>query len=445
MALRNLRRHFSAQRLSHPIAAKHLFFSPGLRSTGLFLLAFLFLDVSGASAARPKPKAAKAAAAQPAGSAKPKAAGGNRADDGEEGPANGSGGDGACRAITLMDAASGTILEERNSHEPLPPASMVKLMTMYTTLKRIHQGSIKREDMIPVSPESSKIGGSQVYLKQGEQFPLSEMMDAIMIQSANDAANAVAEYVGGNRDGFVAMMNADAAELGMKEAHFYSPHGLPPGKDQQPDVVSAHDFAILAQALMKEFPEILQCSGKLESDFREGAFKMTNHNHLLRSFPGCDGLKTGYYAQAGFSITATAERNGTRMIAVVMGCPQRKTRDAEASRLMSAGLAQFRPIALIEKGATVDATAPVAEGAPATSSLIAADSFRASVKAGEESKIVKKAEACQTLTAPVMANTRCGSLSFWLGDRELGKIGLLVPNDIPKAGMLGRLKSSIGW
>lgn len=133
------------------------------------------------------------------------------------------------------------------------------------------------------------------------------------------------------------------------------------------------------------------------------------------------------------------------MIAVVMGCPQRKTRDAEASRLMSAGLAQFRPIALIEKGATVDATAPVAEGAPATSSLIAADSFRASVKAGEESKIVKKAEACQTLTAPVMANTRCGSLSFWLGDRELGKIGLLVPNDIPKAGMLGRLKSSIGW
>jgi D-alanyl-D-alanine carboxypeptidase (penicillin-binding protein 5/6) len=364
--------------------------------------------------------------------AKPKAAEKNQADA-------------ECRAHLLMNVDTGDVVEESNAHEPLPPASMVKLMTTYVTLKRIAEGSVKADDVVTVSRESSKIGGSQVYLREGEQFPLSDLLQAVLIQSANDAANAIAEYIGGTRDGFVAMMNAEAKQLGMTESEFHSPHGLPPGKDQQPDVVSAHDFSVLARALITQYPQVLKYTSLTECDFRGGEFKMSNHNHLLRSFPGCDGLKTGYYAQAGFSITATAERNGSRMLAVVMGCPQRKERDKEAARLLSLGFAQYHPTALIDKGIPVEVAVPIADGNPSSVRPVTNDALKVSLKSGQEADVVKKVEACNGLTAPVSAETPCGYMVFSLGEHELGRVPLVIPQPIPRAGLVDRLRQKIGW
>lgn len=140
---------------------------------------------------------------------------------------------------------------------------------------------------------TSKMGGSQVFLKEGERFAIDDLLNALLIQSANDAGMAIAEHVGGSEEGFVAMMNSEAKSLGITQSEFHSPHGLP-SSGEKPNLVSARDFGILASALIKQFPEILTRTSLMETTFRNGEFKMTSHNHLLKNYPGCDGLKTGY-------------------------------------------------------------------------------------------------------------------------------------------------------
>jgi len=350
-----------------------------------------------------------------------------------------------CKASLLLDPESGEPLMETNAHESLPPASMVKLMLAYVVMHQVSQQQVHLDDVVNVSGHCSKIGGSQVFLKEGEQFTLDQLLDAVLIQSANDAAVAIAEHIGGTPEGFVELMNAQAKALGMNESEFHSPHGLPPGKGQLPDTVSANDFGILARALIKEFPQILERTGKVESDFRGGEFKMTNHNHLLQSFPGCDGLKTGYYGEAGFSVAATAKRNEQRLIAVVMGCKERKKRDAEAARLLSLGFAQFRPVELVPKGAAVGASVPVTGGTVTSVVPITADKLSVALKASEAQEVQKRIDACTNLQAPVAANTRCGSVTYTLHDRKLGSVPLIIAEQIPAGGIVSTLKNTIGW
>lgn len=345
-----------------------------------------------------------------------------------------------CRASMLLEASSGQVLEELNSQEPLPPASMVKMMTSYTTLKKVHEGSIKLTDTITASAWASKVGGSQVYLKQGEQFTLSELLEAVLVQSANDAATAIAEHIGGSVDGFVAQMNRDAQALGMSQSEFHTPHGLPPATDQKPDLVSARDFGILARALLKEFPEITNYTSLQTKDFRAGAFQMSNHNHLLRHFPGADGMKTGFYNEAGFCITATAQRNGMRMIAVVMGCTDRKLRDKQASELLAKGFGQFTSVKLAEKGAKLQQLAAVENGVQKSVSLAFTQDVMATLKAGDEKRVVQKPTLCQNLKAPLKQNTPCGSVSFLIDDREVAKADLVIGVDVPEATTMGKVK-----
>lgn len=361
------------------------------------------------------------------------------AEEGEEGGDDSKPG-GACKASLLVDAASGEMLEEHNAHEALPPASMVKLMTAYTVLKRIQEGSLSLTDMVTVSANASKIGGSQVYLKQGEQFSVSDLLDALLIQSANDAATALAEHIGGATSGFVEMMKVEAKSLGMDDSKFFSPHGLPPGKDQQPDIVSATDFAKLARALMKEFPQVLDVTAKQQQPFRGGEFIMSNHNHLLRTFPGCDGLKTGFYGKAGFSVAATAQRNGLRMIAVVMGCDGRKKRDEETARLLSVGFAQYAPVKLIDKGAVIQTPVRVVDGEIPQVSAIAGEELRGMVRRGTEKEVVQKLQLCSAVKAPVQPNTPCGNIIFMAGEREIGKVPVLIRDAVPPIGYIGRVR-----
>lgn len=241
-----------------------------------------------------------------------------------------------------VDGRSGAVLVEENSEAMAYPASVLKLMVLLLVLERVEQGSLRLDEMVQVTREAAQMGGSQVYLDPKEQFSVEDLLYALIVQSANDAAVALAIHVAGSKDGFVAMMNDKAAELGMNATTFYSVHGLPPSEGQKPDQTTARDMATLALALTRN-PEVFKYTGTTERDFRGGEFIMRTHNKLLISVDGCDGFKTGYFKAAGFSIVATAERNGVRIIAIVLGSVDRLTRDAKASELLARGFAKVPP------------------------------------------------------------------------------------------------------
>jgi D-alanyl-D-alanine carboxypeptidase (penicillin-binding protein 5/6) len=264
----------------------------------------------------------------------------------------------------VMDADTGEILVDENSGAVAYPASVLKLMVLYVVLDRIAQGSLRLDEMVQVTREASRMGGSQVYLDPQEQFSVDDLLYALIIQSANDAAVALAVHAAGSKDAFVVLMNEKAKELGMNNTSFYSVHGLPPSEGQQPDSTTARDMAILARELAKN-PEVFKYTSTREREFRGGEFIMRTHNKLLASVDGCDGFKTGYFKAAGFSIVATAKRNGVRIIAVVLGSLDRKVRDAKTSELLAIGFAKAKPRpepqAVLQKAAA----SPAPQTAPA--------------------------------------------------------------------------------
>ena len=240
------------------------------------------------------------------------------------------------RGAIVVDAADGKVLFEDHADARGYPASVLKLMDLLIILEKVDQGVLKLTDPVTATAESSRIGGSQVYLKENEVFTIDELLYALMIQSANDAATALAIHIAGTKDGFVDLMNQRAKELGMASTTFRSVHGLPPEPGQKPDVSSARDFSILCRELLKH-KDTLRYTSIRQKGFRNDTFGMQTHNNLLGSFEGCDGFKTGYFKTAGFSIAATAERGGRRIIAVILGSETKQVRDAKARELLTKG------------------------------------------------------------------------------------------------------------
>ena len=275
----------------------------------------------------------------------------------------------------VIDANSGNVLFEDGADRPAYPASMLKLMDLFIVLDRVKQGSVRLEDPVLITKEISSIGGSQVYLDPRESFTVDELLYALMVQSANDAAMALAIHVGGTREGFVRMMNEKAKELGLSPLTlFQSPHGLPPGKEQRPDMTTPRDFAKLCKALLEAHPETLKYTSITYKVFREKPlFEMRTHNHLLGVVPGCDGLKTGYFTDAGYSIAATAQREGARVIAVVMGSVDRKIRDAKATELIARGMLDASRVAPPPPVSTPVVSPSAAPSSPATPEMEATD------------------------------------------------------------------------
>ena len=267
----------------------------------------------------------------------------------------------------VIDADTGNVLFEDNADARVYPASVLKLMDLYVILDRIEQGLLKLDEMVPVTAEAYKTGGSQVYLDPKEQFTVEELLYALMVQSANDAAVALATHVAGSKEGFVALMNQKAEALGMKNSRFHSVHGLPPSEGQEPDVTTARDLAILCRELAKK-PDTFKYTGMKSRGFRNDTFMMHNHNKLLGQVPGSDGFKTGYYQAAGFSIAATAKRGGVRIISLVMGSADRKERDAKAMELLGKGFSQVppRPEAITAATPATPAASPPATAPAAT-------------------------------------------------------------------------------
>ena len=236
----------------------------------------------------------------------------------------------------VIDADSGEVLYEDHADAMGYPASVLKLMDLLLVLDAVEQGVLRLDDIVHVDAEAAGMGGSQVYLAEGEAFSVDELLYALMIQSANDVATALAKRVAGSKDGFVKLMNRRAATLGMKHTRFHSVHGLPPGAGQVPDITTARDLATLCREMVKR-PEVFRYTTVKERGFRNGEFIMRTHNPLLGQFEGCDGLKTGFYRAAGFSIAATAKRGNRRLIAVVLGSKEKKVRNAKVREILSMG------------------------------------------------------------------------------------------------------------
>ena len=279
-----------------------------------------------------------------------------------------------------MDATSGAFLAEDNADVVSPPASVTKLMTFLIVHDALATGKIQLGTPIRVMNEDAKTGGTQVWLDPRETFPVEELLYALMIQSANDAASALARASAGSREAFVAQMNARAAQLGMTHTTFRSPHGLPPAnrKIDDGDLTTPRDLALLSRELLLH-TDVLKYTSTKTREFGVGVraktVVMNNHNHLLKKDTGVDGLKTGFTNAAGFCLAATAQRDGKRVIVVVMGSPDRHTRDNHVSRLIEEGFAKI-PAGSIFTGGPATEVSPVAvvpvtptNAAPATAAV----------------------------------------------------------------------------
>jgi D-alanyl-D-alanine carboxypeptidase (penicillin-binding protein 5/6) len=333
------------------------------------------------------------------------------------------------RSAVVMDAGSGEVLFEKDAHRQNPPASMTKMMLMLIVAERVRDGSLHWDDRITTSAWASKVGGSQVYLKEGEVFSLSEMMEAIAIHSSNDASVAVAEAVAGSSDAFVELMNQRAKELGMRDTVYHSPHGLPPGKGQEADSTSAYDMAIVARELVK-FPEILKWSGTKEAPFRNGTMTLTNTNRLVRETGWVDGLKTGYYREAGFSVTATAKRDNLRLIAVVMGAPQKRDCFGEAAKLLTKGFGEYKALPAVKKGDVVASDVAVKDGKPGFVRVIAGESLNVLSKRTDKPNFSVKLVLAGDVQAPLSANARVGDVVVKEGDTVVGRVPALAADAV---------------
>jgi D-alanyl-D-alanine carboxypeptidase len=246
----------------------------------------------------------------------------------------------------VIDAADGRVLFEDRADTVSPPASMTKLMTFAVVHDKLASGALTPEAPVTVTADDSKIGGTQVWLKQGEVFPVDDLLYAMMIQSGNDTAHALARTAGGSPAAFVELMNAKARELGLAHTTFRTPHGLPPAnrRTADGDLTTPRDFATLSRWLLQH-TDVTKYTGVRQRKFGEGrraadrVIAMTNHNHLLGKVAGVDGLKTGFTNGAGYCLAATAERGGRRIIVVVMGSPDSKTRDLKVMELLERGFA----------------------------------------------------------------------------------------------------------
>ena len=265
------------------------------------------------------------------------------------------------KGALLEDADSGRVLMAYNADMEWPPASMAKMMNLLVAQEQINAGRFNGNDPVRISERAAHTGGSRVGLKEGDVYPLRELMKAALVKSANDAAVAVAEKIGGSVEAMVRMMNQRAQQLGMNHTLYQTVDGLPPRPTHDADRTTAYDLAIVGRAIIRE-TNLLMWSGQEHMDFDNGVAILNNTNHLIGHFEGCDGLKTGFTYQAGFNVTTTAKRGDMRLIAVILGAPSNAQRFAQAAKLMDWGFDQFTSVALLKSGQPLPVHVQVHEG-----------------------------------------------------------------------------------
>ena len=330
-----------------------------------------------------------------------------------------------CQAAILVDEDSGTVLYEKNADEQRPIASITKVMTLLLTFQALEEGKIHLDDVVPVSEHAYSMGGSQIWLEPGEQMTLNDMLKAICVSSANDAAVAVAEFVGGSEPAFVQMMNERAAELGMTSTHFENACGL----DQEGHLSSARDVAIMSREMLLHHTEVRDYCSIWTDTLRDGATQLVNTNKLLKSYSGITGLKTGTTSKAGVCISASAERNGLRLIAVVLGSASGKERFEAATTLLDYGFANYENVTA-ELPADAPQALPVTRGTSDAVALQYENPQKCLVPKGQGEQLHVEVELPQTLQAPVAAGTPVGTVHWKSGETDLQTFSITAAQDV---------------
>ena len=330
-----------------------------------------------------------------------------------------------CTAAILIDEDSGTVLYEKNADEQRPIASITKVMTLLLTFEALEAGKISLEDIVPVSEHAYSMGGSQIWLEPGEQMTLNDMLKAICVSSANDAAVAVAEFVGGSEPAFVQMMNEKAAQLGMTSTHFENACGL----DQEGHLSSARDVAVMSREMLLHHTEVRDYCSIWTDTLRDGATQLVNTNKLLKSYNGITGLKTGTTSKAGVCISASAERDGLRLIAVVLGSASGKERFEAATALLDYGFANYENVTA-ELPSDAPQTIPVARGTMDAVTLQYDAPQTCLMPKGQGKSLHITVELPQALEAPVTAGTQVGTVRLLNGEQELQTFSITAAQDV---------------
>lgn len=354
----------------------------------------------------------------------------------------------AGKSALLMDAATGTVLFESNSHEKLAPASVTKVMTLLLIMEAIDSGKISWKDTVTASAEAAAKGGSQIFLKEGETMPVEDMVKSIAVSSANDCACAMAEHIAGSEAAFVELMNQKAKELGMKDTNFVNCTGLDDEPEAENHKTSAYDIALMSRELIVKHPDIEKYTTIWMDTVRNGTFGLSNTNKLIRFYSGATGLKTGFTSGAGYCLSATAKREGMELIAVVMGCETSKERLAACKTLLDFGFANY---ALVTPELSGSNPVPVKLGTQAQVNAVPGENPQLLISKGQKDMITTQVTLEEGVTAPVSQGQRMGTLEIKAGDQILAQVPMVAETPVERltlgqlfVEMLRRLSGSLG-
>ena len=344
-------------------------------------------------------------------------------------PANAAAGQVEAKSAVLMDIATGTVLHEQAAHERFAPASVTKVMTMLLIMEAIESGRIEWDDIVTVSETAAAKGGSQIYLKEGETMSVSDLLKSIAVSSANDAACAMAEHLAGSEESFVQQMNARAAELGMLDTHFVNCTGLDDDESAKEHLTSAYDIALMSRELLKNHPDITKFTTIWMDTVRNGSFGLSNTNKLVRFYPGATGLKTGFTSSAGYCLSASAQRDGLGLIAVVMGAQTSQIRFQGCKALLDYGFAGF---ALVEPALPETGEIPVKLGKQSVAMAVPAQQTQLLIEKAQKAQVTTQVVLEESVTAPVSKGQKLGTMTVRVGEQVLAQVNLVAQEPVER-------------
>ena len=333
------------------------------------------------------------------------------------------------KSALLMDIATGTVLFDQNAHDKLAPASVTKVMTLLLIMEAIDSGKISWNDTVTASEAAAAKGGSQIYLKVGEQMSVTDMVKSIAVSSANDCACAMAEHIAGSEAAFVEKMNQRAQELGMNDTHFVNCTGLDDDPNAAEHLTSAYDIAIMSRELMRNHPDIQKFTTIWMDTVRNGTFGLANTNKLVRFYPGATGLKTGFTSGAGYCLSATAERDGLGLIAVVMGCESSQDRFNACKQMLDYGFANY---ALVTPEIPVGNTVKVKLGAADAVSAVPGEDTQLLIDKSQRDSVTTEITLEEEVTAPVSKGQRLGTMTLKAGEQVLAQVPMVAKEGVEK-------------
>ena len=333
------------------------------------------------------------------------------------------------KSAVLMDVDTGTVLYESNPHEALPPASVTKVMTMLLIMEAVDSGKITYSDTVTTSEAAAAKGGSQIFLKVGEQMTVSDMLKSIAVSSANDCACAMAEHIAGSETAFVELMNRRAQELGMQDTHFVNCTGLDDAPEAQSHKTSAYDIALMSRELLAKHPDITRYTTIWMDTVRDGAFGLSNTNKLIRFYNGATGLKTGFTSGAGYCLSASAKRDSMELIAVVMGCESSKIRAAACKSMLDYGFANF---AVVNPELSEQSSVPVKLGKNSAVSLRPESDNGILIEKNRKNDLTVRVTLPELVSAPVQQGQRLGTMTVYAGEEVLRETPLVAAEAVER-------------